>query len=218
MTRAAARARRSACWPAAGIWLLLRARTFDVILGLTLLSYAVNLFIFVDGPAARRPRRRSSTGARADAGQLRRPAAAGAGADRDRDQLRDDRAVAGDRAARADSTGTDHVDGSDADGDEPLPARPRSDRWPAHWIVAAGRAAAAGRRAAAAARATRPRAARAGSRIAATALLALLALGRCARSAGRRRRGARSTCSATGAAPFGIALVARPAVGADAAC
>ena len=32
-----------------GVWLLLRARTFDVPLGLTLLSYAVNLFIFVMG-------------------------------------------------------------------------------------------------------------------------------------------------------------------------
>lgn len=32
-----------------GTWLLLRARTFDVILGLTLLSYAVNLFIFAMG-------------------------------------------------------------------------------------------------------------------------------------------------------------------------
>jgi multicomponent K+:H+ antiporter subunit C len=33
----------------AGIWLLLRARTFEAVLGLTLLSYAVNLFIFVMG-------------------------------------------------------------------------------------------------------------------------------------------------------------------------
>jgi len=32
-----------------GVWLLLRARTFDVPLGLTLLSYAVNLFIFAMG-------------------------------------------------------------------------------------------------------------------------------------------------------------------------
>ncbi len=32
-----------------GVWLLLRARTFDVVLGLTLLSYAVNLFLFVMG-------------------------------------------------------------------------------------------------------------------------------------------------------------------------
>jgi multicomponent K+:H+ antiporter subunit C len=32
-----------------GAWLLLRARTFDVVLGLTLLTYAVNLFIFTMG-------------------------------------------------------------------------------------------------------------------------------------------------------------------------
>ena len=32
-----------------GIWLMLRARSFDLILGLTLLSYAVNLFIFSMG-------------------------------------------------------------------------------------------------------------------------------------------------------------------------
>lgn len=32
-----------------GVWLLLRARTFDVILGLTLLGYGVNLFIFAMG-------------------------------------------------------------------------------------------------------------------------------------------------------------------------
>ena len=32
-----------------GVYLLLRARTFPVILGLTLLSYAVNLFILVMG-------------------------------------------------------------------------------------------------------------------------------------------------------------------------
>lgn len=33
----------------AGVWLLLRPRTFQVIMGLTLLSYAVNLFIFSTG-------------------------------------------------------------------------------------------------------------------------------------------------------------------------
>lgn len=33
----------------AGVWLVLRARTFQVIMGLTLLSYAVNLFIFSIG-------------------------------------------------------------------------------------------------------------------------------------------------------------------------
>jgi multicomponent K+:H+ antiporter subunit C len=35
-----------------GVWLALRARTFDVVLGLTLVSYAVNLFIFVMGRLA----------------------------------------------------------------------------------------------------------------------------------------------------------------------
>ncbi len=34
---------------ACGVWLILRARTFDVVLGLTLFSYAVNLFIFAMG-------------------------------------------------------------------------------------------------------------------------------------------------------------------------
>lgn len=32
-----------------GLWLVLRPRTFQVIVGLTLLSYAVNLFIFATG-------------------------------------------------------------------------------------------------------------------------------------------------------------------------
>lgn len=34
---------------ACGLWLLLRPRTFQVIIGLSLLSYAVNLFIFCMG-------------------------------------------------------------------------------------------------------------------------------------------------------------------------
>ena len=34
---------------ASGVWLLLRPRTFQVIMGLSLLSYAVNLFIFCTG-------------------------------------------------------------------------------------------------------------------------------------------------------------------------
>ena len=34
---------------ACGLWLVLRARTFDVALGLALFSYAVNLFIFAMG-------------------------------------------------------------------------------------------------------------------------------------------------------------------------
>jgi multicomponent Na+:H+ antiporter MnhC subunit len=32
-----------------GVWLLLRSRTFQVVIGLSLLSYAVNLFIFSTG-------------------------------------------------------------------------------------------------------------------------------------------------------------------------
>lgn len=32
-----------------GVWLILRPRTFQVMIGLTLLSYAVNLFIFSTG-------------------------------------------------------------------------------------------------------------------------------------------------------------------------
>lgn len=34
---------------ASGVWLILRPRTFQVILGLSLLSYAVNLFIYAMG-------------------------------------------------------------------------------------------------------------------------------------------------------------------------
>ena len=34
---------------ASGVWLLLRPRSFQVIMGLALLSYAVNLFIFAMG-------------------------------------------------------------------------------------------------------------------------------------------------------------------------
>jgi multicomponent K+:H+ antiporter subunit C len=33
----------------AGVWLLLRPRTFQIVMGLSLLSYAVNLFIFSTG-------------------------------------------------------------------------------------------------------------------------------------------------------------------------
>ncbi|MDH5207706.1 MAG: Na+/H+ antiporter subunit C [Burkholderiaceae bacterium] len=37
---------------ASGVYLMLRARTFDLVLGLTLVSYAVNLFIFLMGRLA----------------------------------------------------------------------------------------------------------------------------------------------------------------------
>ena len=36
---------------ASGVWLLFRPRTYQVIIGLSLLSYAVNLFIFGMGPS-----------------------------------------------------------------------------------------------------------------------------------------------------------------------
>lgn len=36
----------------AGVWLVLRPRTFQVLIGLTLLSYAINLFIFSVGSLA----------------------------------------------------------------------------------------------------------------------------------------------------------------------
>jgi len=37
---------------ALGVWLVLRARTFPVVLGLSVLSYAVNLFLFAMGRLA----------------------------------------------------------------------------------------------------------------------------------------------------------------------
>ncbi len=37
---------------ASGVWLVLRPRTFQVVMGLALLSYAVNLFIFSMGSLA----------------------------------------------------------------------------------------------------------------------------------------------------------------------
>ncbi len=70
---------------ACGVFLALRGQTFPVVLGLTFLSYAVNLFLFVMG--------RLAIGVPpviADAAALHRPAAAGAGADRHRHQLRHD--------------------------------------------------------------------------------------------------------------------------------
>lgn len=47
----------------AGVWLLLRPRTFQVIMGLTLISYAVNLFIFSMGrfPVGKPPVLESAT-------------------------------------------------------------------------------------------------------------------------------------------------------------
>ena len=46
---------------ATGVYLLLRARSFDVIIGLTLLSYATNLLIFSGGDWWRASRRCCAT-------------------------------------------------------------------------------------------------------------------------------------------------------------
>ena len=86
---------------ASGVWLVLRARTFDVVLGLTLLSYAVNLFIFAMGRLTFGAPAIVGAGRPGHARALRRPAAAGAGAHRHRDLVRDDGAGAGARAEGA---------------------------------------------------------------------------------------------------------------------
>src|SRR3546814_18930085 len=53
---------------ASGVWLILRPRSFQVIVGLTLLSYAVNLFIFSTGGLriGAEPVLKGATGALAD--------------------------------------------------------------------------------------------------------------------------------------------------------
>ena len=71
---------------AGGIYLMLRRRTFPVIIGLSLLSYAVNLFLFVAGRLAPGLPPIISK----DRNGLYRSAAAGAGSDGHRDFLRDD--------------------------------------------------------------------------------------------------------------------------------
>ncbi|MGN6490193.1 MAG: Na+/H+ antiporter subunit C [Devosia sp.] len=93
-----------------GIWLLLRPRSFQVIIGLSLISYAVNLFIFSSG------RLRSNAAPVLEAGQT----VAGASADPVPQALVLTAIVIGFAmtalflvvllAARG-LTGTDHVDG-----------------------------------------------------------------------------------------------------------
>jgi hypothetical protein len=83
---------------AAGVWLLLRERTFPVVLGLALLSYAANLFIFAGGRlTADAPP--LVLGEVADGAMPGGPAAAGAGAHRHRHLLRHHRLPRRPRAA-----------------------------------------------------------------------------------------------------------------------
>lgn len=56
-----------------GIWLLLRPRTYQVIIGLSLLSYAVNLFIFSMGRLAVHVPPIVEAGAEIDPGTLTDP-------------------------------------------------------------------------------------------------------------------------------------------------
>ena len=86
---------------ASGVWLILRPRTFQVVMGLCLLSYGVNLFIFSMGSLFIGKEPIIKDGVPPGLAALHRPAAAGTGADRDRDQLRHDRAVPGGAAGLA---------------------------------------------------------------------------------------------------------------------
>lgn len=56
-----------------GIWLLLRPRTFQVLMGLTLLSYATNIFIFGMGRLALHKPPIIETGSGADPSQYADP-------------------------------------------------------------------------------------------------------------------------------------------------
>ena len=58
---------------ASGVWLLLRPRTFQVAIGLSLLSYAVNLFIFAMGRLRVGAAPIVTTGAAADPAALADP-------------------------------------------------------------------------------------------------------------------------------------------------
>ena len=95
---------RWSCWSpapsgvvtAVGIYLVLRAQTFPVVLGLTFLSYAVNVYLFAMGRlVVGLPPIITKTAA-----GLHRPPAPGAGADRDRDLVRHDGAARRPGAAR----------------------------------------------------------------------------------------------------------------------
>ena len=94
-----ARPRHRRARPARASGCVLRPRTFQVIMGLTLLSYAVNLFIFSMGSLNRQRAGADRRRSRPTLANYSRPDAAGAGAHGHRHRLRDDGAVPG-RAAR----------------------------------------------------------------------------------------------------------------------
>ena len=108
------------------------AHDFPVVLGLTFLSYAVNVYLFAMGRlvVGRPPIVSSRTAG------LHRPAAPGAGADRDRDLVRHDRAARRAGAARLSRDRPDEpiVDPALAPAGRPATARRRSMN---HWIIAA---------------------------------------------------------------------------------
>jgi len=58
---------------ASGVWLLLRPRTFQVIIGLSLIAYAVNLFIFAMGRLTVNAPPLLEPGVAADASQIADP-------------------------------------------------------------------------------------------------------------------------------------------------
>ena len=70
-----------------GVWLLLRPRTFQVITGLLLISYAVNLFIFIMGRLSINQPPLTLAEGTIDPALKRRPNASGAGLNGDRDRL-----------------------------------------------------------------------------------------------------------------------------------
>jgi len=94
----------------AGVFLMLRARTFPVLLGLTLLSYAVNLFLFVSGAWSWRARRSLTSASPPTRTRFR---SAGAHGHRHRLRMTALLVVLALRAIR--DTGDDHVDGAGGD-------------------------------------------------------------------------------------------------------
>ncbi len=105
-----------------GVWLVLRPRTYQVIMGLALLSYAVNLFIFSMGRLGLAVGKEPVLvdGVPKDllhyADRCRRR-----GADGHRDRLRHDGAVPGGAARLARHVGHDHVDGSNSRDVQEMP-------------------------------------------------------------------------------------------------